>query len=182
MRHAAALIAAAILLIAAPAASAKEITKVRVCGLDGCVTTRDTAIVQGLMNGGPPTVPPAMRGGVISLRGTVTHEGETIGRTQSWWVPALHLLVAEDGTWMPLPARSAAALERVTRGLEPLPPATIGLTAQTPAAPAHHALEGEGGTDWLLIALGSALVAAVAAAVLVVRRRPPRGRTVPSGM
>jgi hypothetical protein len=173
-------VTAAVLLVAAPAASAKEITKVKVCGLDTCVTTRDHAVLQGLMNGGPPTVPPPMRGGVIGLRGTITHEGKTIAHTQSWWVPALHLLVAEDGTWMPLPARSTAALDRLAGGLEPFPPATIGLGEHKPAAPAHHALESGGGTDWLLVALGGAIVAALAA--LIVRRRPPRGRAVPSGM
>jgi hypothetical protein len=164
-------------LVAAPTASAKEITKVKVCGLDGCVTTRDHAVVQGLTGGGPPTVPPAMRGGVVSVRGTVTHAGKTIAHTTSYWAPALHLLVAEDGTWMPLPARSAAALDRLARGLEPLPPATIGLTAPTPAA---HAPESGGGTDWLPVALVSAIVAAVAA--LMLRRRPHRRPALPSGL
>lgn len=167
-------------LVAAPTAVAKEITKVKVCGLDNCVTTRDQAILQGLMNGGPPTVPPAMRGGVISLRGAVTHEGETIGHTTSYWAPALHLLVAEDGTWMPLPARSTAALDRVAGGLEPLPPATIGLTARPSATPAHHVLEGGGGTDWLVVALAGAIVAAAAA--LMLRHRPHRRPALPSGL
>jgi hypothetical protein len=168
-------------LVAAPTAAAKEITKVKVCGLDACVTTRDHAILNGLMNGGDPTVPPPMRGGVVSLRGTVTHEGETIGRTTSYWAPELRLLVAEDGTWMPLPARSTAALERVARGLEPLPPETIGLHAQPVAkAPAPHPPESGGGTDWLVVALAGAIAAAAAA--LALGHRPHRRPALPGGM
>jgi hypothetical protein len=179
MRLVSVLVAIAV-LVAAPTAAAKEITKVKVCGLDACVTTRDHAILQGLVNGGPPTVPPPMRGGVVSLRGTVTHEGETIAHTTSYWAPALHLLVAEDGTWMPLPARSVAALDRVARGLEPLPPATIGLSAQASPPPAHHALESGGGTDWLVVALAGAIAAAAAA--LALGHRPHRRPALPSGM
>ena len=51
------LLAILIALVVAPAASAKEITRVRACGDGGCVTTKDPAILLGLMDGGPPTVP-----------------------------------------------------------------------------------------------------------------------------
>src|SRR4051812_30522856 len=109
MRLVAALIAAAA-LVAAPTASAKEIVKVRVCGLDGCVTTRDEAILAGLTNGGPPVVPPPMRGGVISLRSAVSDGQRVRAHFTSWWAPSLRMLVTEDGTWMRLPDLSAAAL------------------------------------------------------------------------
>lgn len=169
-----ALLVAIAALAAAPAAYAKEITKARVCGVDGCVTTRDPAILQGLMNGGPPTVPPNPAGGVISVRATVSApDGTPAGQFTSWWVPSVRMLVAEDGTWMRLPARPMAVIERLAGRFEPFPGSTIGL----PDEPARHAparATDGAGTNWLLIALPIAAVAA--GALLLVLRRVPRAR------
>jgi hypothetical protein len=171
MRLAAALIAAA--LLATPAsASAKEIVSVKICGLDGCTTTRDDAIIQGLTNGGPPVVPPPMRGGVISLRSAISDGEQVRAHFTSWWAPSLHLLVAEDGTWMRLRDGSAAAIDRLAAGLEPFPAETIGLKPAAPApkpAPPVAAATGGDGFDWLLVLLPAAALAL--AAVLLLRRR-----------
>ena len=172
MRRAAALAVAVAVLVAAPAASAKEITKVRACGLDGCASTQDPAILAGLTDGGPPVVPPRMRGGVFSLRAAVSDGHQTVAHFTSWWVPELRLLVTEDGTWMRLPAESVAAFDRVTGGLEPLPGSTI--VSEPPAAtPAAAIPKDDGGPSWLLIALPAA---AVLAGALFVVGRTPRGR------
>ena len=166
----AALIALAVALVAAPAAQAKEITKARVCGVDECATTRDPAVLQALMNGGPPTVPPNPAGGVISLRDTIAEpDGTPVGQFTSWWVPSVRMLVAEDGSWMQLSSHSKAAIERVTARFEPFPGSTIGLPdepAPAPAAPA--AADTGGGTPWALIAI---LAAALGAGALVALRR-----------
>jgi hypothetical protein len=173
----ASLIAVATVLVAAPAAQAKEITEVRACGVDACVTTHDPVILQTLMNGGPPTVPPSTQGGVISLRATVSApDGVDAGQFTTWWLPSTRMLVAEDGTWMRAPARAEPALERVAGHLEPFPGAKIGLTdepakaAPEPAKAAREPADDGGGTSWLLIALP---VAALAVAALVARRRFP---------
>jgi hypothetical protein len=179
MRRLAALIAFATLLVAPAAASAKEITKVRACGVDSCVTTRDPAILAGLMDGGPPQAPPAMRGGVISLRSSISEGDETVAHFTSWWVPELHMLVAEDGTWMRLPALAQRRIRSITGEFRPFPASKIGLATPTPApARPAPASDGGGGPAWLLIVLGAAALGLVA--VLVVRRRPRGDFPVPA--
>jgi hypothetical protein len=179
MRHLAALIATAAVLVTPAAAAAKEISKVRVCGVDGCATTRDQSVIAGLTDGGPPTVPPAMRGGVISLRSTVQEGDDVVAHFTSWWVPELRMLVTEDGTWMRVPPAAEAALAKIGGGFEPFPASTIGLSAApTPAAKQPPAAGDGGGLDWWPIALGAAALAAVAA--LLVRRRPRGDFPVPA--
>src|ERR1044072_7623247 len=107
-------------LVVAPTAAAKEITSVKACGDSGCVTTKDPAILQGLMNGGPPTVPGDARAPVVRLTATITEPGgDAVGTVQSQWVPSLRLLVAEDGTWMELPAAAERALDALD--VQPFP-------------------------------------------------------------
>jgi hypothetical protein len=176
MRRLAPIIALLAMLVAVPAAQAKEITKVRVCGTDGCVTTHDPAILSGLMNGGPPTIPQDPSAAVLRLTATVSERpgGKAIARFQSQWVPSLGLLVTEDGTWMKLPADAARALNVLA--LEPFPGAE---TAAPPRAHAPAAPADDGGVPaWLVIAAALALVAALVAAVLFAQR-PPR-RSVPT--
>jgi hypothetical protein len=182
MRRLGILIALAV-LVAAPSASAKEIVKVKVCGLDGCVTTRDDAIIQGLTDGGPPQVPPPMRGGVVSLRSAVSDGQRIRAHFTSWWAPSLRMLVTEDGTWMRLPDRSAAAINRASADFEPFPASTIGLKdtpASTPAAPAPAPAASDDGFDWLPVVLGAAALALALAAVLFLRRRPRGDFPVPA--
>jgi hypothetical protein len=179
MRRLAALIASAAILAVPAAASAKEITKVRACGTDGCVTTTDAAILRGLTNGGPPTVPPPMRGGVISLRSSVSDGSKTVAHFTSWWVPSLRLLVVEDGTWMSLPAPSLAAMQRVTADLKPLPASKIGLSTPTPAAAPPST---GGGFDWLLVLLPGAALALGAVLLVLLRRRPHGDLPVKQGV
>jgi hypothetical protein len=164
------LIAVAALLLAAPVVQAKEITEVRACVVDACVTTHDPVILQALMNGGPPTVPPSTHGGVISLRATVSAaDGQEAGRFTTWWLPSTRMLVAEDGTWMRAPERAEPALERLAGHLEPLPGTTIGLADEPVRAAAPEPADDGGGTSWLIVALPIA----IAAAALVALRRLP---------
>ena len=150
-------------LVVAPAAAAKEITTVKACGDDGCVTTKDPAILQGLMNGGPPTVPPHAQAPVVRLTATVAERpgGKVMARFHSQWVPSLGLLVGEDGTWMELPASAARALNALDR--TPFP-------ATSSPAPAPVAAD-DGAPAWVLIVAGLAIAALLVGGVLYVLRR-----------
>jgi len=154
-------------LVVVPTAAAKEITKVRACGDDGCVTTTDPAILQGLMNGGPPTIPPNAHAPAVRLTSTVSEGpgGKAIAKFHSRWVPSLGLLVAEDGTWMKLPDDAARALNAL--GVHPSRAATGARPAASPPVAPD-----DGAPTWLLVAAGLALAAVLAAAVLWVLRRP----------
>jgi hypothetical protein len=172
MRRLAPIIALLAVFAAAPAASAKEITKARVCGHDDCVTTHDPAILNGLMNGGPPTIPQDPKAPMLRITATISERpgGEQMGTTQSQWVPSLGLLVAEDGTWMKLPDDAARALDALA--IEPFP-AQRG--AAPTAAPAPAAQADDGGLPaWLVVAGGLTLVGALVAAVLLAQRPPRR--------
>jgi hypothetical protein len=177
MRRLAPILVVLAAFLVAPAAQAKEITQVRACGVDDCVTTHDSAILQGLMNGGPPTVPPDGRRDLIRLTASVTDRpgGEVMARFHSEWVPSLGLLVGEDGTWMELSADAERALDGL--GLEPFPAPRPATATATPATPAP-ADDGGGMPAWLLIAAAFGLTAALVAAVLLAQR-PPR-RSVPT--
>jgi hypothetical protein len=166
------LIAVLATLVVVPAAAAKEVTSVKACGDNGCVTTTDPAILQGLMNGGQPTISQDARAPAVRLTGTVSERpgGKAIGKVQSQWVPSLGLLVAEDGTWMKLPADAASALNALD--VQPFPGTGPAQPAQP--APARPATDG-GLPTWVLIVAGLAAAAILFAAVLYVLRRPRGG-------
>jgi hypothetical protein len=168
-------------LVVAPAAAAKEITNVKACGDDGCVTTKDPAILQGLMNGGPPTVPPDADAPAVRLTATITEPGgAVVGKVQSQWVPSLGLLVGEDGTWMELPASAARALNALDVQPFPATGAAQPASSPAPASPAAPADDGGGAPTWLLILAGLALAGALVAAALFAQRprRSPPGPSV----
>ena len=153
-------------LVVAPAAAAKEITAVKACGDSGCVTTKDPAILQGLMNGGPPTVPPDAQAPAVRLTATITEPGgDVVGTVQSQWVPALGLLVAEDGTWMELPASAERALNALDVRPYPVPGAPQPAASPAPASP-----DGGGVPTWPLVVAGLALAGLLVAAALYAQR------------
>jgi hypothetical protein len=181
MRRAAITLLAAAALALPATVSAKEITKVTACGTDGCVTTHDQTVLRGLMDGGPPTIPPSTRGKAVRLRATVAERpgGQAIARFQSWFIPSTGLLVTEDGTWMKLPAPAAHALVKLTHGLAFFPATKVSGAVEPPAKPAPAADDGSG-AGWLLIAVPLGAVLAAGAALLARRRRPGGGRA-PTG-
>jgi hypothetical protein len=163
------------------AAAAKQITKVTACGTDRCVTSRDPAILQGLTNGGPPTVPPSTRGRLIRLRAAVAEKpgGRVIGRFGSWFVPSSGMLVAEDGTWMRLPAAATRSLRAISRDLSTFPASRIGASGSPPPVTAPA----DGGIDWLLVVVPGAVALAGGAALLALaRRRRPATGGAPTGV
>ncbi len=164
-RHLIPLLVVLAALVVAPAATAKEITAVKACGESGCVTTKDPAILQGLMNGGPPTVPPDAQAPAVRLTATITEPGgDVVGTVQSQWVPSRGLLVAEDGTWMVLPASAERALNALAVRPFPVPGAPQSAASPAPAPP-------DGGAPtWLLIVTGLALAGVLVAAALYAQR------------
>jgi hypothetical protein len=184
-----AIVLAAVLAVPA-AAAAKQVTGATVCGADGCVRTRDAAVLRGLMNGGPPTVPPTAGAPVLRVRAAVSERpgGRVRARFTTWWVPSQRLLVAADGSSMRLDPLAVRSLVKITHGMAPLPATRMGRAAgrseplagpppQIRPAPAPAvAVSTGGGADWLLIAVPAGIVLALAGGLLVhARRHRPGG-------
>jgi hypothetical protein len=178
-----------VLGMAAPAASAKEVSRVEVCGSHGRCTSYDTSDFKSLMflaQDAGPTDPPATAAPWYRVRFTVD-EREHGGGYARWtvgYVPSsASLRVRDEGggfTWVALTPRAAAALERAARTVPALPGARLaGLQASggEPSAPAGRsaATTTGGSAPWGWIA-----AAALGAVVLLAARHRPawsrRGR------
>ena len=121
------------------------------------------------MNGGPPTVPPDAQAPAVRLTATITEpSGDVMATAQSQWVPAVGLLVAEDGTWMELPASAARALNALDVRPFPVPGAPQPAASRAPAPP------DDGTPTWLLVVAGLGLAGALVAAALYAQRPRPR--------
>jgi uncharacterized protein (TIGR03382 family) len=132
-------------VLAAPAvASAKEISKVSVCGTTGHCTTYDRSDFKSLMflaEDAGPTDPPAAAAPWYRVRFTVD-ERDDGGGYASWtvaYVPtSASLRVRDEGgdfAWVALNPRTAAVLKRAVRGLPAFPKARLrGLHVEPPQA------------------------------------------------
>jgi hypothetical protein len=193
-------IVTALAALALPAtALAKEPVKATVCGAGGCVTSKDKAAILSLAEGGPPAPGPAKGAPAYRVRLTIA-AGETPSgkpHTESfttWFAPSLHRMRGSDGTWMELPAATLAALRQVAPALRPFPaarlplggqysgPGSDSLAPETYAPTPAQAPEASAGPGPLLLGgIGLAALAAVAGALLIVRRRrEPPGRPAPA--
>jgi hypothetical protein len=188
-----ALLAILVLLVVAPAATAKEIAKVEICGQGDCnvlvpglgppgdgIKQRDLLELTEVVG---PADPPPAPSGWFRVRVTIEHHGVDENAWTTAWVPSARLLRTRDETgegytWYTVPRDTALSFLKVTRKLEPRPAATLrGLDAELPpprvdrvvTAPAPPA-EG-GGVQWGWIALA---VAFAGLAAVLVRRRAPR--------
>jgi hypothetical protein len=112
-------LALALLLAAAPAAAAKEITKAEVCGPDGCTAVADVAVAPILGNGGPPRTPPTAAP-YYDVRITMA-EGDQNATWSFAAVPARHAMRADDGTWMQMAPDAAALVTKTAAGRKPYP-------------------------------------------------------------
>jgi hypothetical protein len=119
----------------AAAASAKEISKVTVCGTGGCHDVTDQATM-AVTDGGPPTAWPDERSPFYQVKISVTGEdGETVPGWTFLWVPAAQKVKFEDETWGNPPSTTIDELTALTRKIEPLPASKLVLPA--PAKPAE---------------------------------------------
>ena len=181
---------AAVALGPAAAASAKEISKVSVCGADGCHDKTDQATM-AVTDGGPPTGWPDTKTAFYRVKISVKGEdGQTVPGWTVLWVPAAQKVKFEDGTWGNPPSTTMDELGKLTRGIDPLPAARLKLPAPAqpaevvapPPAPAAPAGDGDGlpTTVWVFIVAGVLGIGAVLArgAVSVLGRR---GGSAPAG-
>jgi hypothetical protein len=178
---------AAVALGPAAAASAKEIDKVKVCGVDGCHDVSDQATM-AVTDGGPPTAWPDEATPFYRVKISVkVPEGESVPGWSFLWVPAAQMIKQEDETWTNPPSTTVDELDALTRGIKPLPASKLVLPEPVkPAeivAPAEAPPAGDGGLPtaiWVLIVAGAlGLLAALARATTSALGR--RGGSAPAG-
>ena len=101
------------LVLAAPA-QAKEVLSAKVCGENGCVTSRDRGLIAALAEGGDPVDPPKAAAPFFRVRLTVGDEkGNVMERFWTHFVPKGELIRGSDGTWMPATDAYTGALKKV---------------------------------------------------------------------
>jgi MYXO-CTERM domain-containing protein len=101
------------LVLAAPA-QAKEVLSAKVCGENGCVTSRDRGLIAGLADGGDPVDPPKAAAPFFRVRLTIGDEkGKVMDRFWTHFMPKGELIRGSDGTWMPATAAYTGALKKV---------------------------------------------------------------------
>jgi MYXO-CTERM domain-containing protein len=175
-------------LMAAARAEAKTVLSAKVCGANGCETSRDRALIAGLAEGGDPVDPPKAAAPFFRVRLTVGEaNGKVMDRFWTQFMPKGELIRGSDGTWMPaseaytdalkkivnpsMEAYPASALAKLLDGDPPVPSsqAQVSSVVQGPQPPPA----GEGGrSTWATIGMIVAGALAVAAlALLAVRRR-----------
>jgi hypothetical protein len=200
-RHLAAVAVVVGILAASADVSAKEISKVSVCGMAGQCKTYDKADFKSLMflaEDAGPTDPPAAAGPWYRVRFTVD-EREHGGGYARWtvaYVPSVDKLrVRDEGgdfAWVALNPRSAAVFKRAVRTLPAFPKARLrGLHVRAPQAqvdevfmPDASSTATRDGTDaattpWGWITAGASMAALVLFAVARVLRRRRQIKTAP---
>jgi hypothetical protein len=171
-----------LLVIALPAsASAKEFTSLKLCGSNGCHTTRDKPALRDAMSVEPQAAPD--HGGTFyRLRFKIGEPGSgEMGFVRSQWIPSIGLLRNDDGPLvefsLPHPPTDRM-LRRLSSGLRPFPAAKLGriggqaqsATVREVVAPPGDGDDG-GSADWLW-----ALLAIVPAGIAFALLRRRRGR------
>jgi len=178
---------AAVALGPAAAASAKEIDKAKVCGVDGCHDVSDQATM-AVTDGGPPTAWPDEATPFYRVKVSMkVPEGESVPGWSFLWVPAAQMIKQEDETWTNPPSTTVDELEALTRGIKPLPASKLVLPEQVKqaeiVAPAEVPPADDGGLPaavWVFIVVGAlGLVAVLARGALTVRGR--RGGSAAAG-
>jgi hypothetical protein len=174
-------------LVLPAAASAKEFTSLRLCGTNGCHTTRDKAQLGDAMAVEPQAAPD--RGAAFyRVRITIGEPGlHGEGAIHSQWIPSLHLLRNDDGPLvefsLPHPP-TERMLRRLGSGLRPFAAAKLGRiggaartarvdeTVAAPSSGGGGGHDGGGGSGWAWSLL--AIVPAGMAFWLLRRRRRSR--------
>jgi hypothetical protein len=101
------------LMLAAPA-QAKEVLSAKVCGENGCVTSRDRGLIAALADGGNHVDPPKAAAPFFRVRLTVGDEKEKVmERFWTHFMPRGELIRGSDGTWMPATDAYTGALKKV---------------------------------------------------------------------
>ena len=170
----------ALLLVAAPAAQAKELAHITVCGASDCVrvTPEDRpgedlhVLLESVGEADPPAAPAPWY--LVKVRGK--GDGETFGWTQAY-VPSEGLVRGVENAshpWSAILPDAEPIFARLTRDLEPMPARTLqGLDVRPPEAQVDEVFvpaSTPDGPTWPWLAAG---MVAVGAAGLLRRRRQP---------
>jgi LPXTG-motif cell wall-anchored protein len=178
----------ALVLALPPAAGAKEVGSLALCGTDGCHGVKGSQAKRDFENGAREAQPPAQAEPFLELRVRIrAHEGERIPGFSLRYLPTAGLLRSTDerggAAWTrPAPAL-AAALRQAARGLRPKPAALLG--SLRPAPPARARVDevvvpavdrdagraGGDGAPWLVLAGAAGALALGLAALRTLRRR-----------
>jgi hypothetical protein len=121
------LLVAVLAAVAPPAALAKEIAEMRICGPTACTTIDDAETLRNLPAGGEAvgTVPPVAPYYTVRITTEIPEE-EGGPRTEAWelfYVPSAQLFAAADEigqtAWLEMGGAPAALLKRIASRVEP---------------------------------------------------------------
>jgi hypothetical protein len=180
--------------LAAPAAPAKGVTGLTVCGQDGCVDrTRlvhaaladpDGQLGYDLMQGDATVADPGPAR-FVRFRQHIGHDGEDVGSVKTVYFPDLGIQLFEDGTYHRISAASRPALDRLVAGVRPFPASALGVQHVQDAEPAADVTpaavppatpgDGDGGGPPAAAWVAAAAVAGVGLFIMMARWRR-RGR------
>jgi hypothetical protein len=149
------------LVLAAPA-HAKEVLSAKVCGENGCVTSRDRALIAGLAEGGDPVDPPKAAAPFFRVRLTIGDErGKVMDRFWTLFTPKGELIRGSDGTWMRATDAYTGALKKVVN------PSMLAY----PASRSHPETDGGGSARSAIGLIGGGTLAVAVLLLFAVRRR-----------
>jgi hypothetical protein len=164
-----------LLALAVPAAEAKGISAVEICGASGCRDV-DRSHFTAVGMTGAPIPPPRVGAGWFRAKVTIRHGGTRDGFRLAV-VPAEAASRGPDGTWTQMSYRSVRTFRRLAKGIDPFPASALSRGSRR-ATGAGDRLSGtstsgpgEGDPPWALIAAGSLVLASVAVGAVARRRR-----------
>jgi hypothetical protein len=175
----------AVIALVPTTAHAKELAGARACDDDGCRTITDRSTLRA-MEGGAPTSAPATGAPFHRVRMTVKVPGDKDHSYTMVYVPAQGLMRFPgqfgDYDWLAATPRAKRALDRLVRGLEPLPARRLGgVGEKEPTAQVHKVVpapaagdDDGGGFPWTLLLIPAGLALAAAGARRVTKSRAAR--------
>ena len=175
------------LVLAAPA-QAKEVLSAKVCGENGCATSRDRGLIAALADGGDPVDPPTAAAPFFRVRLTIGDEkGKVMDRFWTHFMPKGELIRGSDGTWMPatdaytgalkkvvnpsMAAYPASRLAKLLASDQPVPTDQAQLSSVAPPSPSQPETDGGVAAKTMGWVGGGALAVAVLLLFAVRRRR-----------
>ena len=187
MRHLLPIVLLLCLAAAAPA-DAKEVLSAKVCGANGCESSRDRALIAALGEGGDPVDPPKAAAPFFRVRLTIGEaNGKVMDRFWTHFLPKGELIRGSDGTWMPagdaytdalkkivnpgMAAYPASGLAKLLAGDKPVPSYEARVSSVVEPPPPPPAADGGGITAATIGIVVAGSLALAALVLLTVRRR-----------
>ena len=187
MRHLVPILLLLCLTVVAPA-EAKEVLSAKVCGANGCETSRDRALIARLAEGGDPVDPPKAAAPFFRVRLAIGDEnGKVMDRFWTHFMPKGELIRGSDGTWMPagdaytgalkkivnpsMEAYPASGLAKLLAGDQPVPTSQPQVSRVVAPPQPRPAADGGGITAATIGVVVAGALAVAALVLLAVRRR-----------